>query len=360
MDVVSGVNEKREATSRSLASHYERSSEWLTEAIQVCNIDDTEPCGCFSLSWQLTSIRFQTQTCKRKILEGTRHEAAEPKRMKKSAEKENVAASNVTSAVKVEKMVKKVALSSVKKSKAAAQGHPPEYLRIMSLKVLELRNELRELNLDTTGLKKDLQKRLLEAIEVEANTKKESKSIVKSAVKSTKPVASCIKDGDGDVQMKDIDSSDSHRDSSKMDVDEHDPRSMNDASAKLASAKKQKVVKEKTVAKSFLKSTAEMFSPTKISAKMHSAKKEQKVVELPAVVATATVHETNMATTQSGRSSLTDGLKKTASAIFSASPVRKQTNAKSARSPHPKESSKKANDSVQPPELVKTATTSSE
>jgi hypothetical protein len=34
-DVVAGVNEKRDATSRSLTSHYETSSEWLAEAIQV-------------------------------------------------------------------------------------------------------------------------------------------------------------------------------------------------------------------------------------------------------------------------------------------------------------------------------------
>lgn len=34
-DVLAGINEKRDATSRSLMLHYETSSKWLAEAIQV-------------------------------------------------------------------------------------------------------------------------------------------------------------------------------------------------------------------------------------------------------------------------------------------------------------------------------------
>ena len=125
MSVVSGVNEKREATSRSLASHYERSSEWLTEAIQVRDIVIWNRCGRYSLSlYSLGTFCFQTQTCKRKILEGTGYEAAEPKRMKQSAEKENMAASNVASAIKVEKKEKQAAPASIKKYKAS-NSKPP-------------------------------------------------------------------------------------------------------------------------------------------------------------------------------------------------------------------------------------------
>jgi len=259
--------------------------------------------------------------------------------LKKSAEKENVAASNVKSVVEPEKKAKKVVPASVKKAVDGQQQ--PGYVRVMSMKVSELRSELRQRNLDTTGLKKDLQKRLLEDITVEESKKQESKSGVKSAVKASMPAIA--KDGDGDVRMEDAETSDSRRDSSKMDVDE-DAALRPDASAVKTSAKKEKVAaKEATVAKSFLKNTADLFSPGRIAAKMHSAKKEMKTKET-ASVPLAVAKETNQkpVATQSGRSSLTDGLKKTASAILSASPVRKAPVSKSTKSPYPKGSAVKA------------------
>lgn len=170
-DLLAGVNEKRDVTSLSLATHYERSSEWLTEAIQVrclkCLRDDGWHVS-FDFVCSRRSIRFfaiHRQTCKRKILEGTGHDLVEPKRMKKAAttttaaDKENVAVSNVKSE-RTEKPKRKAIPASSRKAKKA-DARPTEYLRVMSLKVAELRTELRKRNLDTTGLKKELQNRLL-------------------------------------------------------------------------------------------------------------------------------------------------------------------------------------------------------
>lgn len=320
VDVLAEVKEKHDATSKSLTSHYERSSDWLTEAIQVC-IDESYAYTCiFQSSVYSHHVNlFSLQTCKRKILEGTGHEVAEPKRMKKtaSADKENSAVSNVKSVLQVEKKARKLVPASIKKAK---KDVPPGYNHVMSLKVMALREELRQRKLDTTGLKKDLQKRLLKAIEEEVSKKRENKSVIKSAAKAKKPPP-IADDEDGDVQMKDTEASSNEirRDSSKMDIDEDATRRMNDASAVKASAKKG--AKETTVGKSFLKKTAELFSPSKSTSKMHSSKKEEVTLNASSVVVKDAGKKQEAP--QSGRKPLKDGLKKTASAILSASPGQK-------------------------------------
>lgn len=263
------------------------------------------------------SVLLLLQTCKRKILEGTGHEVVEPKRMKKtaSADKENVADSVVKSVVKVEKDPKSAVPASIKKAKMEV---PPGFNHVTSLKVTALREELRQRNLDTTGLKKDLQKRLLKAIEEEDSKKRGNKSVVKSDVKAKKKPPLTAGGGDGDVQMKDSETCTNkvRRDSSKMDIDEdvsHSPVK--------PSAKKKEAAMEATVAKSFLKSTAELFSPSKIAAKLHSSKKERGDMDVSLVVEKVAIKK--LEDPESGRKPLKEGLKKTASAILSASPVRK-------------------------------------
>lgn len=282
-------------------------------------------------SFKRHSLVSFLQTCKRKILEGTGHEvAAEPKRLKKTVDKENVAVMNSKNVAKVEKE-KAAVPASIKKK--AREGDKP--LPVMSMKVIQLRNELLQRGLDTTGLKKDLQRRLMEHIEAEERKKQqESKSVLKSAVKA-KAAASAKKDRDGDVRMKDADTS-----CDNMDVDEDASRRPDD--------EKKDAAKETTVAKSFLKSTAELFSPNKIAAKMHSSKESKEVAEIPIKVA----KEANArpGATQSGRNSLTDGLKKTASAILSASPARKAPVAKPSKSPFAKGSAAKAKSVAKPQE----------
>lgn len=258
--------------------------------------------------------------------------------MKKATpvDKENVAVSNVMSSVKPEKKARKFVPASLKKAK---KDVPPGYNRVMSLKVMALREELRQRSLDTTGLKKDLQQRLLKAIAEEEDSKKrENRSVIKSAQKAKRP--KLAQDGDGDVQMKDAEissSNEARRDSSKMDIDEEAP---------VAKSSPKKVeAKETTVAKSFLKSTAELFSPSKIANKMHSSKKEPMDMEVSSVV------EKDVIKTQeapkSGRKPLKEGLKKTASAILSsASPSRKAFVSQPTMSSVHKESAVKAKANV--------------
>lgn len=284
----------------------------------------------------------------------------EPKRLKTTTDKENVAVpKNIKSAVKPEEKSKKVIPASAKKvsAKKSAQHHADESLPIMSMKVIQLRNELRKRNLDTTGLKKDLQRRLMEHVQaIEIKKRPESKSVIKSAVKAKALAAasSARKDRDGDVRMEESKTSDgdgSRRGSSNMDVDE-------DETARRT--KGVEAAKETTVAKSFLKSTAELFSPQKIASKMHSSKKNDQI----AVDLTSSVtNETNQkpSAPQSGRKSLTDGLKKTASAIFSsASPARKVPVTQAAKSPYTKASAVIAKSVVKPKEEAPVQATQSE
>ena len=256
-----------------------------------------------------------------------------PKRMKKATpeDKENVAVSNIQSSVKVEKKARMFVPASFKKTK---KDVPPGYNRVMSLKVMALREELHQRSLDTTGLKKDLQVRLLNAIaeEIEDSKKRENKSVVKSAQKAKRPKVA--QDGNGDVQMKDSknDSNDARCDSSKMDIDEEATRRMNDAPEAKSSPKKNEAAKETTVAKSFLKSTAELFSPSKIANKMHSSKQKPIDMEVSSVVENDASKKQQAP--QSGRMPLKEGLKKTASAILSsASPSRKASVSHPTKSP---------------------------
>eukprot|EP00548_Thalassiothrix_antarctica_P014084 CAMPEP_0194171976 /NCGR_PEP_ID=MMETSP0154-20130528/6528_1 /TAXON_ID=1049557 /ORGANISM="Thalassiothrix antarctica, Strain L6-D1" /LENGTH=672 /DNA_ID=CAMNT_0038884509 /DNA_START=211 /DNA_END=2229 /DNA_ORIENTATION=- len=74
-----------------------------------------------------------------------------------------------------------------KKSDDKDLSSHPRYLEVMSMKVIRLRKEMKQLNLNTTGLKKDLQKRLLEATAVKfssaSKTLKPSKPMPISAKK---------------------------------------------------------------------------------------------------------------------------------------------------------------------------------
>ena len=276
---------------------------------------------------------------------------------KATTDKENDSVSNVKSE-KVEKP--KIAMpASIKK----AEVNPPGYLRVMSLKVAELRVELRQRKLDTTGLKKDLQKRLLEDIAAAEDKQKESsKSLSNSVTKAKKPFISSPKDGDGDVRMKDAQTTGSDRDSGKMDVDEDTVPKMNKEYATKAFAKKGAAQATKaggqdtTVAKSFLKSTADLFSPSKIAAKIHSMKREEGVMEKPVVVAKETNEKPEAL--QPGRNSLADGLKKTASAILSASPARKATPSHLKKSPFSKGSAGKVKPVLKRQEATVEETTS--
>lgn len=260
-------------------------------------------------------------------MEGTGVEVPEPpKRLKKTTttnEKENEKAIVSKSAVKAEKKSRKAVPASAKKTSAKRdQPSQQQHVDVMQMKVAQLKTELNARNLDSTGLKKVLQARLLKHIQEEESKKRqESRSVIKSAKKAkTASAAAAVsssakkKDRDGDVRMEDVDATnDSRRDSSKMDVDEDDASSRMKKDAAPSST-----AKETTVAKSFLKNTAELFSPNKIAAKVHhSAKKDKAVVDLTSSAVKEKKAEAT--TTHSGRSSLTAGLKKTASAFLSAS-----------------------------------------
>jgi hypothetical protein len=186
-----------------------------------------------------------------------------------------------------------------------------------------------------------LQKRLLKAIAGEESKKRENKSVIKSAQKAKRP--KIAKDGDGDVQMKDAKTIciKPRRDSSKMDIDEDATRTQHDASV-VNSGPKKADSKETTVAKSFLKSTAELFSPNKIPSKMHSSKKEGGNSEVSSVGLKESSKKVEGAP-QSGSKPIKEGLMKTACMILSsASPAQKASMLQSAKSPFRKGSTGKA------------------
>ena len=335
-DVVASVNDKGDVTIRSLAVHYETSSEWLIDAIRVRSCD---LCACYAT---LTSPACSPecrlcQNCKRKILEGTGHEVSEPKRPKPTTlDKENTTLNTENNLSNAEKLKKSVASmrkapASVKKAPESMGKKDQDYIPVMSLKVADLRNELRKLGLDTSGLKKELQKRLLEALADSVAPRDESKKAASFEVK-TESVPS--KMPDNDVQMTDMSSSQSTK-NAKVEkapaFNTHASR-VDSSSEEQSSARfDQKSIsmqtgKEKVVGKSFLKSTADFFSPKKIASKVQSLTHQSDPSESGPEVPKETQR----------KSSFTEGLKRTASAILSASPSSKAKPAPSVKSPFAK------------------------
>jgi hypothetical protein len=248
--------------------------------------------------------------------------------------------------------VKKAIPASTQKAPESRVDTHPSYLRIMSLKVSDLKNELRQRELDTTGLKKELQNRLLkDVVKGESNTKasKNSSKSVASLEKAKEAV-----DGGADVEMKDA---------TKVPTDaemevcvESDPswnESMTDVttmsfSNKQATASEYRVkvpepdVKETDVGKSFLKSTVELFSPGRIASKVMSSKRDADV-SVPSTFVPCETKQKPEAI-RPLRNSLAESFKKTASAILSASPIGKAKATQSTKSPLPKDKTAKALD----------------
>jgi hypothetical protein len=251
--------------------------------------------------------------------------------------------------------VKKAVPASVQKAPASKFDRHPSYLHIMSLKVSDLRVELRQRGLDMTGLKKELQNRLLKDV-VEGESKpRESENASKSAASLEK--AEEAADGGADVEMKDATNDPV---GAKMEVYAEAVPSWNESmtdvtalsvsgkQATAASEDRAKVpepdVKETTVGKSFLKSTAALFSPGRIASKIVTLKQDANVSEHSLVVPCETKQKPDAI--QPLRNSLADSFKKTASAILSASPIGKAKTVQSSKSPFSKDMTVKAPDAV--------------
>lgn len=246
--------------------------------------------------------------------------------------------------------VKKAVPESVKKEPTPKLDTHPSYLRVMSLKVADLRSELHQRGLDTTGLKKELQNRLLREVAVAESKPQESKNASKPAA-SLKKVDE-VDDGGSDVQMKDATKDHTY---AKMDVyAESVPswnESMTDVTAVSISGKQdtasddqdkmpERELKVTIVGKSFLKSTAELFSPSKFASKFLSLKQDGDVAEPSLVVPSETKQKPDAI--RPSRNSLAASFKKSASSILSASPVGKSKPIEANKSPCPKVKTAKA------------------
>lgn len=241
--------------------------------------------------------------------------------------------------------VKKTVVASVKKETAPKLDAHPIYLCVMSLKVADLRSELQQRGLDTTGLKKkELQNRLLREVEGAESKLQESKNASKPAVSLEK--GEKVGDEVSDIQMNDA--TKDHTDA-KMDVyAESVPswnESMTDVTAMAISGKQatasddqdtmpQPDLKVTIVGKSFLKSTAELFSPSKLASKFLSSKHDGDVAEPSSGVSNETKQEPDAI--QPSKNLLADSFKKSASTILTASPVGKSKPVQANNSPFPK------------------------
>lgn len=253
-----------------------------------------------------------------------------------------------------EASVKKAIPAGTQKAEASKFDRHASYLRIMSLKVCDLKVELRQRGLDTTGLKKELQNRLLEDV-VEGESKTQAG---KNALKATAVLERSDRavDGGTDVEMKDA-----TKDPINTTMDDNvesgptwnEP--MTDVTDRSVCGKeatdgeyRAKVpahdVKETVVGKSFLKSTAEIFSPGRIASKLMPSKQVADV-SVPSSDAPCETKQKPGAI-QPSRNSLADSFKKTASAILSASPIGKAKTMRSSKSPLPKDKTTKAPNAV--------------
>jgi hypothetical protein len=131
-DAVASLDEKRQQGDLVLMEHFEKTSKWMETLFS---------------------------SCKRKILQGSDVDILKAKKAKletafvAAVDKENSKPSVVYS---INKNVK------VKQQEAEPGIKHPRYDEIMAMKVTELRKEIKSLRLEGTGLKRDLQQRLLD------------------------------------------------------------------------------------------------------------------------------------------------------------------------------------------------------
>ena len=194
---------------------------------------------------------------------------------------------------------------SIKSSQIVVPVYPdefsahPQYLSVMSMKVSELRKELRTKNLETGGLKKELQKRLLTAL---LHPEADDLAIESSEVKSTSQPILDEPDDDSspsagetheavEAEHKEnrmsLVSTRSISDADQMSVDVIDQRPPPSTVAALIAAKEEAVKavhseKESAapVHHSFVKSSAALFSPNRITSKFQQPRPQE--ITLPA------------------------------------------------------------------------------
>ena len=199
---------------------------------------------------------------------------------------------------------------SIKSSQLVVPVYPdefsthPRYLSIMSMKVFELRKELRTMNLETGGLKKELQKRLLGALvgpETDAfPTSTDIESTKHPTPDQQDQQDSFLNDNEMDDAVETQQSENrmsfvsthSSSDAAQMSVEVIDQRPPPSSVAALIAAKEETamvVVSEKTIVPpvqhSFVKTTAALFSPNRITSKFQQPRPQE--ITLPTKSSTA-------------------------------------------------------------------------
>lgn len=209
------------------------------------------------------------QTFKRKILAslGDGQPVANNKRQKVGEAKENVAP-NVEVVVS-SKMANKPAdtLSMVQPEHEESSGDSQQ-TRIMGLKVVELRKELRELGLETTGLKRALQQRLIVALDDarrenpnEESSREDGNVEIPDESNKAHRMSTSSHEGKNEDEVKD----------SRMSLDEPSKVSNDEDESKhdVVSVGKD----EKLPLKNFVKTTAKLFSPDGMTSKFQQPRK---------------------------------------------------------------------------------------
>mmetsp|Transcript_1209 Transcript_1209/g.1768 ORF Transcript_1209/g.1768 Transcript_1209/m.1768 type:complete len:776 (+) Transcript_1209:217-2544(+) len=138
--VLNDVAERKQSFYEDMNDEFDQSKTWLADVIEQCKRKILEPAG----------LERQPKKAKTRDVE----------------DKEN----NDPNIAEVNENVTENVTESVKK-----ESHPDDDIDVKSLKVVELRQELRKRDLDTNGLKKDLQKRLTTALD-DARAEREMKN----------------------------------------------------------------------------------------------------------------------------------------------------------------------------------------
>mmetsp|Transcript_2172 Transcript_2172/g.3224 ORF Transcript_2172/g.3224 Transcript_2172/m.3224 type:complete len:658 (-) Transcript_2172:89-2062(-) len=194
--ILNVVNEQQDDNFQTLVANYDSTAQLLQESIESCK----RKLGCIAPSEYDSNKKTKMPS--------------------KSEDKENIScnivederAENASSKVSTQKVVDKN-ISEAADSQTNCFSAHPRYLSIMAMKVVALRKELKAMGLETSGLKKDLQTRILTAIvitkdetqdevEEEPNQTPPSKIFFAPSIDKEKEISEEIQDVGEDVEVK--------------------------------------------------------------------------------------------------------------------------------------------------------------
>ena len=308
-DISASLLQQREKTIAELMKAHESNTDWLNSAVEVCGHLGQFVYRLLSLLLTLRVTLFMGQTYKRKISEGARVEhivVSQPAKKAKPEtvdpkEKENSRQNVINQQPQAQQSKsekKPMANSNESMSNVVDVSSHPQYLQVMSMKVVQLRQMLKGRSLESGGLKKDLQKRLLTAMVAEENgaispKKKPAPKSFSSTTMSndngdtvddeveamqTDEIESPVDDSKSDEKTNAKNKSVSHVEAETVDLTEsmntekkdvipHQEKANEPIKSNNVEQTKSTIAEELSGMRSIVKNTARLFSPNRSTSK---------------------------------------------------------------------------------------------